>query len=481
MDFHVSLEGRGDLTARIYRELRAAVLDGRLRPGERLPATRELARSLAVSRNTVATAYERLTAEGFAGSRVGSGTYVTGAKSLVEPPLRTQRKAAGELRPRAGWTFTPAPVSAGPAPRFDFRVGIPDAQLFPFDTWRRLVASELRLTANSPGRYAEPSGHSALREAIARYVGTARSVRAHADDLLVTNGTRQALDLVGRVLISPGDVVAVEEPGYPPARDLFTSLGAQVVGVRVDGEGLVVDELPATARLVYTTPSHQFPLGMPMSLARRSALIAWATRHDAAVIEDDYDSEFRFSQRPLEPLVSLDQSGRVLYVGTFSETLLPALRTGFIVTPASLRPALAAARQLSDAHGPVPTQAALARFMDEGQLVRHVRRASSEYAGRQLAVVSALQRELGDLVAVVPSTAGLHVCARLLCGDAGLVEGVVRAAEQDGIALESLGRYCGELPRQAGFVIGYGGVSSGSVAAGIERFARLLRRELTVS
>lgn len=265
---------------------------------------------------------------------------MTGAKSLVEPPLRTRRKAAGELRPRAGWTFTPAPVSAGPAPRFDFRVGIPDAQLFPFDTWRRLVASELRLTANSPGRYAEPSGRPALREAIARYVGTARSVRAHADDLLVTNGTQQALDLAGRVLIPPATSSRSRSPATRRRATCSRRWGAQVVGVRVDVEGLVVDELPATARLVYTTPSHQFPLGMPMSLARRSALIAWATRHDAAVIEDDYDSEFRFSQRPLEPLVSLDQSGRVLSVGTFSKTLLPALRTGFIVTPASLRPAL---------------------------------------------------------------------------------------------------------------------------------------------
>lgn len=477
MDFHVTLAGRGDLTARIYRALRDGIRDGRLRPGDRLPPTRELAQRLAVSRNTVATAYERLTAEGFLTGRVGAGTFVTdvGSRRVTG---RGPRSNAG-LEPRVGWTHAPAPTSSQQAvPRFDFRVGIPDPSLFPFDTWRRLVTSELRLRANSPGTYAEPAGHPGLRAAIARYVGYARSVRAEPDDIVVTTGTQQALDLIARVLITPGDVVAVEEPGYPPARELFASHGARVVGVPVDPEGMVVDQLPARARVVYATPSHQFPLGTPMSLPRRTALLAWAQRHDAAVIEDDYDSEFRFSDRPLEPLQSLDTSGRVLYAGTFSKTLLPSLRVGFLVAPPSLRSALLAAKQLSDGQGQIATQAALARFMDEGQLARHIRRASRVYAARHAEILATLDADLSDQLDLVPSAAGLHVAALLRRGDGiAVAAAVVTAAGDHGIAVESLAAYCHDEPAQAGFVIGYGAIRSDSVREGLSRFGALLRRE----
>ena len=330
MDFHVSLAGRGDLSARIYRQLRDAVLDGRLRAGERLPPTRELARRLAVSRNTVAVAYDRLTADGFLTGRVGAGTYVSG--SLPAPKPRRTPSAHGP-RPKAIWRSLPTPVAAvAETPDYDFRVGIPDAALFPLETWRRLLARELRAAAGFV-HYVDPSGHPGLRAAIARHVGVSRSVRAGADDVLVTQGAQQALDLLCRVLLSPGDRVAVEEPGYRQAKLLFASHGAEVVGVPVDGEGLDVAALPTRTKLVYVTPSHQFPLGTPMSLARRTALLAWAERADAVVVEDDYDSEFRFSDRPLEPLQSLDRGGRVAYVGSFSKTLLPMLRLGFLVAP----------------------------------------------------------------------------------------------------------------------------------------------------
>ena len=324
MDLVFSLDGPGEKTTRVYRALREAVADGRLPAGHRLPATRVLAADLGVARNSVATAYERLVAEGYLFARVGAGTFVAPVRDEVAPP----RPPADPLRPRPGWTFTPLPASAEvPPPRWDFRTGLPDARLFPFDSWRRLVSAELRLRANDPAGYAAPSGHPALRAAIARYVGYSRSVRAAEEDVLVTNGTQHALDLIGRVLLRPGDVVAVEEPGYPPARRLFASLGARVVGVPVDDDGLVVEALPGTARVVYATPSHQFPLGRAMSLARRHALLEWARGRQAAIVEDDYDSEFRFSARPLEPLYSLDTAGRVLYVGTFSKTMLPTVRT----------------------------------------------------------------------------------------------------------------------------------------------------------
>ena len=428
-----------------------------------------------MSRNTVATAYEQLVAEGFLQGRVGAGTFVADVVRPAAARRRARNPPAGGLRPRAGWTFAPRPTSAlQDAPRYDFRIGVPDPQLFPFDAWRRLISNELRVKANDPGSYAEPSGHRGLREAIARYVGYARSVHAGPDDVIITNGTQQALDVIGRVLITPGAVVAVEEPGYPPARDLFASLGARVVGVPVDAEGLVVDRLPARTRMVYATPSHQFPLGTAMSLSRRVSLLTWAEKRHVAIIEDDYDSEFRFSQRPLEPLQSLDTGGRVIYVGTFSKTMLPALRVGFLVAPPSLQPALTAARQLSDWHGQVATQAALARFMDEGRLARHIRTSARVYAARRTAIVGVIERDLADWLQLVPSSAGLHVCARLRSGDHAVVDAVVAAAGAAGIAVESLATYCNQAPGQAGFVFGYGAIRSERADVGLRTFGTLL-------
>jgi GntR family transcriptional regulator / MocR family aminotransferase len=448
MDFHVSLAGRGDLSARIYRQLRDAVLDGRLRAGERLPPTRELARRLAVSRNTVAVAYDRLTADGFLTGRVGAGTYVTG--SLPAPKPRKTPSARGP-RPKAIWRSLPSPAAAvADSPEYDFRVGIPDAALFPLETWRRLLARELR---SGFAHYADPSGHAGLRAAIARHVGVSRSVRADADDVLVTQGAQQALDLLCRVLLSPGDRVAVEEPGYRQAKLLFASHGAEVVGVPVDGEGLDVDALPPRTKLVYVTPSHQFPLGTPMSLARRTALLAWAERADAVVVEDDYDSEFRFSDRPLEPLQSLDRGGRVAYVGSFSKTLLPLLRLGFLVAPSSLRDALRTARQLSDWHGDVPAQAALARFVDEGLFARHIRRATKVYAERHERITSTVDRVFAGRLRVVPSAAGLHLCA---LADADL-EPIAARASAAGVAVQTLSDLCGGSP-SPGLVLGYGSI-----------------------
>jgi GntR family transcriptional regulator/MocR family aminotransferase len=474
----ISLDGGPDRTVRVYRALRAAILDGRLPVGHRLPASRVLAADLGVARGSVATAYEQLVAEGHLVSRVGAGTFVAPRHTAAAP----RDAPADPLRPRDGWTFTPVPTSADePVPRCDLRSGIPDARLFPYDTWRRLLSAEVRLRANSPGTYAAPAGHPALRDAIARYVGFSRSVRATAADVLVTNGTQHALDLIARVVLRPGDVVAVEEPGYPPARRLFASLGATVVGVPVDDQGLVVDALPAAARLVYTTPSHQFPLGRAMSMRRRTALLDWARTRQVAVVEDDYDSEFRFSARPLEPLVSLDTAGRVLYVGTFSKSMLPTVRTGFVLAPPSMHPALVAARQLGDGHGQVVVQAALARFIDDGRLARHVRRAGKAYAARHARIVEVLGGH--ELLDLVPSEAGLHVTALLRRGRSAPV---VEAALADGIGLEDLASYGTGLSGGTGssgpegFVLGFGAVDPSTLDDGLTRFASLLRRTLQV-
>lgn len=466
MDFHVSLSGRGDLSARIYRQLHQAIIDGRLRPGERLPPTRDLARQLEVARNTVSVAYDRLTAEGFLVGRVGAGTYV-----CANPPGQALHRPAAEssIRTRSVWQGLTAGAAAGPPPPFNFGVGIPDATRFPMTEWRGQVTRQLRETTPETANYGDPAGMASLRTEIARHVGLSRSVLITADDVVVTGGTQQALDLVGRLLIEPGDVVAVEEPGYPPARDLFRSLGATVVGVPVDDEGLVVTALPAEARLVYTTPSHQFPLGPPMSLDRRTSLLAWAHRTDAVVIEDDYDSEFRFADRPLEPLHSLDRGDRVLYVGSFSKTMLPMLRLGFVVAPSSLRPALATAKHLTDRHTDLVTQGAMAGFMASGAFVRHLRRSTREYAARRALILDILTHDFTDRLEVVPGAAGLHLAAWLRTPTD--VNALVSRAATAGVAVENLAAYHLNDNGRPGLVIGYGAIETSHIEEGLRRLA----------
>jgi GntR family transcriptional regulator/MocR family aminotransferase len=477
VDVHISLRGRGDLSARIYRQLLDAVLDGRLPPGERLPPTRDLARKLALSRNTVAVAYERLIAEGYFTARMGSGTFVRG-EPLTPSQQRARHAPSGAgVHPRRFWeSIEPMHGMTSPPATFDFRPGIPDARLFPLTSWRRLVARELRPQALRSMGYGDAAGHAGLRAAIARFIGVSRSVRAGADDVIVTQGAQQALDMIGRVLIEARTVVAVEEPGYPPVRVLFRSLGARVVPVPVDAEGLIVSAIPRAARVVYVTPSHQFPLGTAMSLQRRAALLAWAERRAAVIVEDDYDTEFRFEGRPLDPVQSLDRNGRVIYVGTFSKVMLPALRLGFLVAPASLQPALTMAKQLTDWHGELPTQAALARFIDEGLLARHIRKAAREYAARRSRIIEGLRRDFADWLEVVPSAAGLHLTARVREDARVDIDRVLRAAQAAGVGLQSLARYYADAPREHGLVIGYGLIATNKVDEGLSRLAASFRR-----
>ena len=256
-----------------------------------------------------------------------------GRSSAITLRRNVRHRKRGDRQParfevRGVWETIPLPPFFLREARFDFRAGLPDASLFPHRTWRRVIARALRSREMAAGAYENPAGNWDLRAAIARHIGISRSVSGSPDDIIVTNGTQQALDIIARVLLEPGDAVAVEKPGYLPPKDLFKALGARVIGVPVDSEGLVVEALPAEAKVVYVTPSHQFPLGVAMSLSRRRALLAWAERNNAVVVEDDYDSEFRFGGRPLEPLQTIDSTGRVVYVGTFSKTLLPSSPAG---------------------------------------------------------------------------------------------------------------------------------------------------------
>ncbi len=485
MDLHVSLDGGGDLVGQIYRQVREAILDGRLRLGQPLPPTRELATRLAVSRNTVSAAYDRLSGEGFVAGRIGAGTYVTGtphptagvrgtaAPGDADDPGRALA-ASGPLRPRAIWDELPDPPNLTAHWRYDFRTGMPDAGLFPYQTWRALVTRELRVSAVGTGTYADPAGELGLRAAIARYIGVSRAVRADPDDVVVTNGMQQALDLLARVLLPPGRVVAVEDPGYLPPVHLLRSHGAEVVGVPVDAEGIDVAAIPATADMVYVTPSHQYPLGMPMSLSRRMALLAWAQRSGGVIVEDDYDSEFRFAGRPAEPLQSLDRGGRVCYVGSFSKVMLPTLRLGFVIAPPTLRGALRKAKAASDWHTNVPDQAALAQFIASGALAAHVRRMRHTYGQRHETIMRALRSDLASWFAPIPSATGLHVAAvsdRLTVAE--LVE-ITQELRTLGAAILPLSTFAVTSPPRSGILLGYGMIQAADIPAGLGLLRSLL-------
>jgi GntR family transcriptional regulator/MocR family aminotransferase len=334
--------------------------------------------------------------------------------------------------------------------------------------------------------YGDPAGHEGLRSAIAHHVGMTRGVRVTSDDVIVTNGTQQAVDIIGRVLLEPGGAVAVEEPGYPPPSRALIAQGARVIRVPVDRHGLVVDAIPSGVRLVVVTPSHQFPLGMPMPLERRLALLAWAERHGAAIVEDDYDSQFRFSGRPIEPLQTLDRDGRVIYVGTFSKVMLPTLRLAFVVAPPSIRHAVRAAKYVSDWHTPLPTQAALARFIDEGTLARHVRRTREEYAARHARILEILARDFADRLDVIPSSIGMHLAAHLR-PSAGLAAAglddreVVRRARGLDVGLYAISQFAQDPATRPGLVIGYGAIPRASIEEALGRLDAAMSRRARVS
>lgn len=355
------------LHRQLYEGLREAILSGRLSAGALLPSTRELAAGLGVSRNTATSAYAQLLAEGYLEGRVGSGTYV--ARSLPDDLLRARSGPGGEpggagaevALSRRGRLLAATPTTtardAGPARAF--RPGIPALDAFPFGLWRRLESRFWRRPPPGLLGYGDPAGYGPLRAGISAYLRAARAVRCSPEQVIVVSGSQQALDLAARVLLDPGDAAWVEEPGYAGARAALLGAGARLVPVPVDEEGLDVAagaRLGPDARLVHVTPSHQYPLGATMSLARRLELLGWARRSGAWVLEDDYDSEYRYAGRPLEALQGLDAEGRVIYVGTFSKVLFPSLRLGYLVLPPDLVDAFAAARELTDRHPPGPDQ-----------------------------------------------------------------------------------------------------------------------------
>jgi GntR family transcriptional regulator / MocR family aminotransferase len=481
----ISLYGRQDLTGQIYRQLRAGIIDGRLAANERLPSTRDLASQLGVSRKTTLEVFERLISEGYLRSRPGDGTFVADGLARVPTHLShaqfnaksdaPETTTPGLMRVRSVWKEMP-PALSMPEPLaalpLDFRGGVTDKSLFPFNEWRRCVNHALRGLARSRGAYRDPGGEQELRLAISRYVAYSRAVTCTWQDVIVTQGAQQALDLLARVIVRPGDVVAMEDPGYPPARAVFAALGAKVVSVPVDAQGIVTAKLPPNAALVYVTPSHQFPLGVSMSLERRVELLEWAQRHHAVIVEDDYDGEFRFEGRPMESLKSLDQTGLVAYVGTFSKTIFPELRIGYMVPPRYLNLPLLKAKQVSDWHTCSLTQAALARFMLDGDFVRHLRRVRKQYEARRQVLLKHLRGDLAPWFDAIVPSAGIHLTALLKNGASE--SNLIALARNASIALYGISAFFVGVPARNGLIFGYGGVNAEEIDKAMQQLAKLL-------
>jgi GntR family transcriptional regulator/MocR family aminotransferase len=366
-------------------------------------------------------------------------------------------------------------VSSNDAWTSNFRLGVPDHRDIPFDVWRRLLARAFHPRHGAAFGYQPPHGRPRLREAIAGHVSFARAVACRAEDVIVTSGARQAFDLLARLLVAPGrTTVAVEDPGYPTAGASMAAAGANVVPVPVDEEGLCVDALPCEARIVYVTPSHQYPTGVAMSMARRRALLDFARTNDALVIEDDYDGEFRHGSRPLDALQTLDRDGRVVYVGTFSKSLFPSLRMGYVVAPEWLRDALAALKERADTCGNAQMQDALADFILEGHLARHVRRMRRVYAGRREALVEMLDGPLSRWFEAIPSEAGIHVSARFV--DARLADALLPRVREHAAGAMPLRTLSQRADAVHGVAFGLGCVDEVEIRLRLETLANALRR-----
>ena len=495
------------LHRQLYDSLRDAIVRGRLLPGTRVPGARMLAAELGVARNTAASALAQLQAEGYVEARERSGTFVCSIlpdAALGSPrPVPTPRSRAAPTpmppaapmppslsrRGLAAASLGTSPGDREPSRPRAFRAGVPALDAFPWTLWSRLTSRRLRTSAVELADYGMAAGYAPLRAAIAAHVGAARGVACSAEQVVVTSGAQQGLELAARLLLDPGDAMWMEEPGYLGARAAFASAGAQLVPVPLDAEGIDVAEgmrRAPTARLAYVTPSHQYPTGVTMSATRRLALLRWARDAGAWVVEDDYDSEYRYASRPLASLQGLatdvGDGGRVLYAGTFSKTLFPGLRLGYLVVPTALVDAFARARGVSGRHASGLEQAVLTDFLDGGHHARHVRRMRVLYEERRDELLRALAEQAGDLLEPYASDAGMHLVAYLprhlpADEDARLVA----RAQAAGIELRALTAYALEPLPRGGLVLGFAAHRPSEIRAGARRLAAVLAAEPTLA
>ena len=468
---NLTLDDQGTLYEQLARAMKRAILDGAFTAGSQLPATRTLARSLNLSRNTVLSAYELLCAEQLAVARGGSGTRVAdiarprtrgGVRSSVAAPSRYAARAR-----RLG------PVTlAGPRTRYNLQYGEPLLNPRLFNSWRtKLAAAALR---TNPG-YPPPAGLPALRAAVCDYLARRRGFVCTPDDVIIVGGTQQALTIVARVVLDEGDTAVLEDPHYQLALQALLAHGARVVSVATDREGLIAAQLPArAARLIYVTPSHQFPSGVVMSLARRMELLQLTERQRSWIFEDDYDGEFRYGARPIAALRSLDGGERVIYVGTFSKSIFPSLRLGYIVSPRGLRDDLLAAKRLDDGGCPAIDQAALAAFMQGRQFEKHLRQSAQELNRRRGALLEGLARCAGDHIEVSEAPAGMHLVVWLPRLSYAQFAQLVELGAARGLGLHPVHLYYRVPPPHPGLLVGFAGLSSTQIRAATELLGRCL-------
>ena len=456
----------------IYQGLRDAILEGRLSRGQRLPSTRSLAGELGISRLPVLTAYDQLLHEGYLVGRVGAGTFVAPSvpsrqeRASTVPDLRSRPSQARQAQSS---TRTDRAQSLGP-----FRVGLPALDQFPQKAWSRLVSRHARQLPAELMAYGGPRGHLPLRAAVAAYLRAARDVRCEPSQVLIVGGSQMALQLCAAVLLGANDVACVENPGYPGAWKALAATGGTIRSVPLDGGGLVVRALERRrrARLVYVTPSHQYPLGMAMAASRRLELLEWARRNDAWIVEDDYDSEYRFASRPLGALQGMDGSGRVIYIGTFSKVLFPALRLGYLVVPQPLLARFLDARDALDLFSPTLYQSALTDFIAQGHFARHVRRMRSTYQNRRDALVGAIHRTLGHRLEIVNTDAGMHLSTWFQPGIDDVT--VVRRAADRGLYPIALSTCFVDSDTRSGLVLGFGGSTEAQIDRAVGALARII-------
>ena len=475
--------GEKPLYQQLYDALRRSILDGQIRPGQRLPASRVLAQTLGVSRSTVVSAFEQLLAEGYLEGVTGAGTFV--CDTLPDNPvIQVENKElviiADENRPglsKRGNQLSTVRLN----PAFDppevrpFQSGVPALEVFPHTIWGRIVARNARHRPKQQLAYQNAAGYRPLREAVATYLRTSRAVRCEADQVIILNGAQQGLDLVARVLLDPGDQAWIEDPGYLGVRAALQGAGIKPVPVPVNEFGLEVaygKEVAPDARLVYATPSHQYPMGAVMCVTRRLELLEWASQSKAWILEDDYDSEYRYDGRPLASLQGLDTHQRVLYLGTFSKVLYPSLRLGYLVVPPDLVDAFCAARAVLDRHSSWFEQTVLHAFIEEGHLGRHIRRMRMVYRHRQEVLVDAAQQYLSDWLEVRPSAAGLHVVGWLSEGADD--QAISRAIMEAGLTAPPLSAYRMFHPCRPGLVLGYAGYTETQIRQGVLQLAKVM-------
>ncbi len=501
----IELDPKKGLSRQLYQALRLRVLDGRLSSGSRLPASRDLAVALGISRNSVVRAYDQLYAEGFIEGRIGNGTYVahlpekaaplkklstnlsTGFSTRLSPALSTKLAdlpvitSSKVIHSSALCRVSKHALDLPPsgAPRA-FRVGVPAFDLFPFPVWSKLQAAFWRKPDLEQLCYGNPAGDKRLRELIAAYLRTSRGLACSAEQILITSGAQQGISLCAQLLVEPGEGVAVENPGYRAAAHAFSIAGANVQGVAVDEQGMKCAALAHlnNCRLAYVTPSHQYPTGVTMSLARRLELLEWAERCQGWIIEDDYDGEYRYSGAPLAPLAALDRQGRVIYVGTFGKIAFPALRLGYLVLPEGLVESFARRRSLDMRHSEVSTQVVMAEFMAAGHFQRHIRRMRRAALSRRNTLLAHWPQGIEGVGPMPNIVAGLHVAVPVVSRERER-ELLARAKEAE-VEIVGLSQYWLEdsvepVDNRAGLVLGFAAVPEVEIKAALDRLGRVWR------